>query len=347
MGKTSPIKLACVGAGYFARFHVEAWSRIPEVRLVAICDREIEKAKNLGQEFGIAKQYSSLETLLEKESVDLVDIITPPSTHLELCNLAADHNKAIICQKPLAPSYQEAVELVKNISGKVPFMVHENYRFQPWYRKIKAMLVNGDIGDHIHSLYFQTRLGDGWQPDAYLQRQPYFRTMPRLLIFETGVHFIDTFRFLLGEVDTVFADLRKLNQQIAGEDCALVWFKMASGARAIWDANRYNESSSDNPRYTFGTMLLEGNKGSIRLYHDGRITLQRLDQQESEVVYEHRDHAFGSDCVYFTQRHLIESMLQNNPSETEGNEYLQNLRIQEAIYKSAETQQIVTVGFDL
>lgn len=337
------LRLACIGAGYFAQFHVEAWTRIPEVQLVAICDRDKEKAQAMSEEFGIPRVYESIGTLLREESLDVVDIITPPATHRELCTLAADHGTAIICQKPLAPTVEEAVRLVDTVSAKVTFMVHENFRFQPWYRQIKTMLNHGVIGDRLHSLYFQTRLGDGWQPDAYLQRQPYFRNMPQLLIFETGIHFIDTFRYLLGEVDSVFADLRKLNDQIAGEDCGLVWFKMANGSRAIWDANRFNESRADNPRYTFGTMLLEGSQGSIRLYHDGRITVQLLDQDEKEVNYSHYDRGFGGDCVYFTQRHLVDSLLNKIECETDGKKYLQNLRIQECIYESARLQRVVQI----
>ncbi len=339
----APLKLACVGAGYFSQFHVEAWTRIPEVNLVAICDRDEQKAQAMAQANGVTTVYGSMEQLLDNEALDLIDIITPPATHMELCKMAAEKGVAIICQKPLAPTYQEAVELVKSMPDNLPFMVHENFRFQPWYRKIRQLIEQGAIGDQIHSLYLRTRTGDGWQPDAYLQRQPYFRTMPKLLIFETGIHFIDTFRYLLGEVDCVFADLRKLNGAITGEDCALVWFKMANGARAIWDANRYNESDSENPRYTFGTMLLEGNQGSIRLYQDGRLTLQPLGQLEEEVHYQHHHRGFGADCVYFTQKHLIESLLKHTPCETTGSKYLQNLQIQEAIYESAKLKQAVRI----
>ena len=58
--------------------------------------------------------------------------------------------------------------------------------------------------------------------DAYLARQPFFREYPRLLIYETGVHFIDTFRFLLGEVATVVAETKRLNPAIRGEDAGQV-----------------------------------------------------------------------------------------------------------------------------
>ena len=342
MSDQAPIKLACVGAGYFAQFHVEAWTRIPEVQLIAICDQDKDKAQAMAEEFGVPKVYSSMEALLKNEALDLVDIITPPATHWELCNLAANHGKAIICQKPLAPTYQEAKELVQSVSEKVPLMVHENYRFQPWHQKTKSLIDSGAIGQ-VHALYFQTRLGDGWQHDAYLQRQPYFRTMERLLIYETGVHFIDTFRFLMGEADNVYADLRKLNQDIAGEDSGLMIIHFKNGGRAIWDANRYNESLSDNPRYTFGEMLLEGDQGSIRLYQSGEITLQKLGEKPEPVPYRHYDKGFGADCVYFTQKYLVNCLLNNTPCDIDGKKYLENLRIQEAVYESARLKQVVKI----
>jgi predicted dehydrogenase len=62
-------------------------------------------------------------------------------------------------------------------------MVHENFRFQPWHREIKRLLVQDSIGDRLHSLTFRSRPGDGWGERAYLDRQPYFRDMPRFLIY--------------------------------------------------------------------------------------------------------------------------------------------------------------------
>ena len=70
-------------------------------------------------------------------------------------------------------------------------------------------------------------------PDAYLARQPFFREYTRLLVYETGVHFIDTFRFLLGEVTGVYARLRRLNPVIRGEDAGQLLLEFANGATAI------------------------------------------------------------------------------------------------------------------
>ncbi len=336
----APLRLACIGTGYFAQFHIEAWTRIPEVQLVALCDQDQNKLQSAAKKFQIGRCYSSTTELYHENDLDLVDIITPPDTHFALSKEAAGQGVNIICQKPLAPTYQEAAQLVKTVSKKVSLMVHENYRFQPWYQKAKSLIKEGVIG-LPHALYIQTRLGDGWQQDAYVQRQPYFRTMSRLLIYETGVHFIDTFRFLLGEVDNVYANLKKLNKDIAGEDSGIMILNFKNGSRAIWDANRYNESLSDNPRYTFGEMLLEGDLGTIRLNADGNMTLQILGEAPQAVPYKHYDRGFGGDCVFFTQKHLVHCLINDQVCEVDGTGYLENLRIQEAIYESAKRNRVI------
>jgi predicted dehydrogenase len=276
--------------------------------------------------------------MFDVEKPDFVDVITPPSAHREICAEAAGRGIQIICQKPLAPSYSEAEAIVLGAENAgVRFMVHENFRFQPWHREIKRQLAAGAIGDKIHSLSFRSRMGDGWGEEAYAPRQPYFREYPRLLVYENGVHFIDTFRFLAGEITRVTAWLRRLNPVIKGEDCALLVFEFANGSLGQWDANRYNESNSSDPRYTFGEFLLEGNGGSLRLGSDGSLTLQKLNGKEQVLNYRHERRGFCGDCVYFTQRHFVDRLLDGTPFETSGREYLKNLVVQEAVYKSAET----------
>ena len=331
-------KGVCVGAGYFSHFQYEAWGRIPEVTITAMCNRNAERARAIMDTFGIANHYADYREMLEKEKPDFVDIITPPPTHLEMCKVAADLGIHVICQKPLAPTFDEARQIVDHTGrAGIRFMVHENWRFQPWHRQIKKLLDSGVVGDKIHSLYFRSRMGDGWGKDAYIPRQPYFRDYPRLLVYENGIHFIDTYRYIAGEIKEVYAVLKKLNAVIAGEDYAAVVFHFASGTTGIWDANRYNESNVENPRYTFGEFLVDANGGSIRLYLDGRVTVQPLGEREQEKPYHHEDRGFSGDCCYFTQRHFIDRMLDGKPFETNGPEYLRSLAVQEAVYTSAES----------
>ena len=335
-------KAVAIGAGYFSQFHFDAWSRMDNVELCAICDSDVEKANQSAAKYGVANTYSDFAEMLTKEKPDFVDIITRPDSHLDLTSQAVAAGVPVICQKPLAPTFEEAERLVAVAEeAGVPLMVHENFRFQPWYREIKKLLDEQRVGDRLHSISIRTRTGDGWQPDAYMARQPYFREMERLLVFETGVHFIDTMRFLGGEIDGVYARLRKLNSDIAGEDAGTILFEFESGAEGIWDANRFNEPNAEDARYTFGDVLVEANGGSIRLYPDGRLTIQLLGKPELDHDYVHGKKNFASDCVLTTQQHFVQCLVESKSFETSGKNYLQTLSVQEAVYESAKSGQPV------
>lgn len=339
------MKGVCVGAGYFSRFQYEAWARIPEVEIVANCNRNVERAQEYAQEFGIAKSYAygDFAAMLDKEEPDFVDIITPPETHLELCKQAAERGIAIICQKPLAPSYAETLEVAELAeAGGARFMVHENWRWQPWYREIKSILDAGTIGEPFH-LSFRCRMGDGWGEDAYLDRQPFFRDYPRLFIFETGVHFLDTFRFLFGEAHSIYARTARRNRVIKGEDSALLVCNFQNGATAVLDANRYNESEAENPRYTFGTMRLDASGGHLELASDGSITIKRLGEEAYQHEYSPAPDGFAGDCVYAVQRHFVEAIQSGTPFEAEVDDYLKSVQLVELAYESAASGQVVNV----
>jgi predicted dehydrogenase len=181
------LRVVSVGAGYFSRFQHEAWSRIPEVGIVAVCDLVEDKARTVQEPFGIANRYTCWTEMLDREKPDF-STSSPRPLATRRCAYASRRGIHLICQKPLAPTMEEATRIVESAQAAgVRLMVHENFRWQPWYRKIKELQTTGTIGEftHIHVL---TRLGHGWGERAYLDRQPYFRDYPRLLIYETGVH---------------------------------------------------------------------------------------------------------------------------------------------------------------
>ena len=340
------LKGVCIGAGYFSHFQYEAWQRIPEVEIVAFSNRDQTKAAEISSKFGIPNSYTDYREMFDVEKPDFVDIITPPPTHQQICDEAAKRGINIICQKPLGPSVEAAREIVANAAlANVRFMVHENFRFQPWHREIKLLIDAGAIGEKLHSMHFRTRMGDGWGENAYIPRQPYFRDYPRLLVYETGVHYIDTFRYLAGDITRVTAWLRRLNPVIKGEDCGLLVFEFANGALAQWDANRFNEPACPvaDARYTFGEFLVEGNTGSLRLHLDGRITIKELGGEEHEHSYSHQRRGFAGDCCYIAQRHFADCLLTGQPCETSGEEYLKTMMIQEAMYESAAKRGPVDV----
>ena len=88
---------------------------------------------------------------------------------------------------------------------------------------------------------------------------------------------------------------------------------------------------------------MEGNAENIRLYNDGRITLQKLGEEETEEPYLHEDKNFAGDCVYFLQKHFVHNYLNGLPFETGVKAYLKNLEIQEAVYESARERKVIQI----
>ncbi|WP_419913094.1 Gfo/Idh/MocA family protein [Hoeflea sp.] len=338
MRMPSPIRVACVGAGYFSRFHYEAWNRIADALPVASINRDIEKARTTG-----LPAYSDLDMALGEQKPDLLDIITPPHTHLETIRRALDGGvRAIICQKPFCRDLGEAKEAVAlaRDSGAL-LVVHENFRFQPWYRLIKSEIEGGRIGTMLQ-FTFRLRTGDGQGDDAYLDRQPYFQEMPRFLVHETAVHWIDVFRFIAGEPDAVYADLRKHNPAIAGEDAGHILFDYQSGARCLFDGNRLLDHRAENYRLTLGEGLIEGTDGTLSLHGDGTVRYRPFGSLEEAVLLEVQKYqGFAGDCVYALQKHVIDGLVNGAPIENLAEDYLQNVRIVEAVYRSNEAGERV------
>ena len=300
------LRLATAGSGYFSQFHYEAWRRL-DVELAGICTRDPDSARSLARDFGTPAIYGDFAEMLDRVRPDLVDIITPPETHLGFIAAAAQRGIPMICQKPFTPSLEDAVAAVAIAEAAgVPLVVHENFRFQPWYGEIRRRLESGAIGEP-YQVSFRLRPGDGQGPEAYLGRQPYFQKMERFLIHETAIHLIDVFRYLFGEVTSVTAELSRLNPAIAGEDAGLILFGFANGARGLFDGNRLADHAAENRRLTMGEMLVEGADGAIRLSGDGALFHRRHGaNREQPIDYRWENRGFGGDSVYRLQSHVLD-----------------------------------------
>ena len=331
------IKVAVVGTGYFSQFHFEAWRRLPGVRLVAVCSLDPASLVEAAARYMIPRQFADVGQMLDATAPDLLDIVAPPAAHLPLLREAAARKVNVVCQKPLGGDLASAREMVRLAEeAGITLVVHENFRFMPWYREAQRLLAEGALGEP-YSIAFRLRPGDGQGPRAYLDRQPYFQKMPRFLIHETAIHLIDVFRYLLGEVSGVVARLRRLNPAIAGEDAGLVLLDFVSGAAGLFDGNRLVDFPADHPRLTMGEMLLEASDATLRLDGWGRLWLRARQGGEREHAYAWRDQGYGGDCVHALQRHIIAHYAEGAPLENRGEAYLRNLEIEDAIYRSAES----------
>lgn len=346
---TAALRVGVVGAGYFCRFHLDAWRRIPGVDIAGVADLDPRRAREtltdaLGSAHGVPV-YEDAAALLAEQRIDILDIVSPPPTHAELIAASFEHPiRATICQKPFCASLDEARAMVDRIeaAGRL-VVVHENFRFQPWYRALARALDDGLIGAP-HQVTFRLRPGDGQGPQAYLDRQPYFQTMERLLIHETAVHWIDTFRFLFGEPTAVFADIRRMNPAIVGEDAAMFIFRYADGRRALFDGDRLLDHAAGNTRLTMGEAILEGEGGEIRVSGDAAVMYRRFGEMDwSSIAFEASRLGFGGDCVRELQAHVCDHLLTGAPVENAARDYLRNIEIEAALYRSASTGAVEQV----
>ena len=336
------LKVASIGAGYFSRFHHEAWARIPEVTLVGAAD--LDPGALRARAPGVP-HFSDAAEMIARTGPDLVDIVTPPATHREMIRAAITEGaRAAICQKPFTTGLAEAEATAAEAAhAGLTLVVHENFRFQPWYRELRAMIDAGRLGE-ILQITFRLRPGDGRGPRAYLDRQPYFREMERFLIHETGVHWIDTFRYLLGRPESVWADLRRLNPAIAGEDAGIVIFGYPDGRRAIFDGNRLADHPAENRRRTMGESLIEGTAMTALLDGEGRIWLRAFGSNEwGAHGFAAPETGFGGDCVHALQSHVVAGLLHGAPLENRAEDYLDVIRIEEAIYESDASGRRITL----
>ncbi len=334
-----------IGAGYFSDFHLDAWNRSDRAEITCVCDREASKAEAAAAKYDVGAFSCNVPEALASQDFDFIDIVTGPDNRFELIQQLLDTRLPIICQKPLANSFVQARRIFRAVENSpAPFMVHDNFRFQPWYREIKKLIDSGVIGRNVDSIVMRTRMGDGWGPDAYLARQPYFRTMPRLLVQETGVHFIDTFRYLLGEIAGCEAELCQHNEVIVGEDAGTVRLFMNSGAVATWEADRFHESLVDNPRYTFGELIVDANQGSLWMSATGAITIKPLGKPAYQHDYAPSTLGFAGDCVMACQQHFLDVLDGAVECETSPQHYGKTLEAVEAVYKSDRLQQRVQLA---
>jgi D-apiose dehydrogenase len=313
---------AIAGCGFFAQFHIEAWRRMEDVELVAACDPDLGRARAAAP-----RAYGTLEELLAAETLDFVDIATRPEAHVELVRMAIGRRLPVICQKPMAPTLAEAIEMARDAeSSGARVMIHENWRWQPWYRQAKARIEAGEIGDPV-TYRFRIRKRDGAGPEPYLA-QPYFRQMPRLLIHETMVHPIDTARFLFGGLSTVSARASRRNPIVAGEDGCQLVLAHDSGLAGIADGNRFVDLAPDSP--PLGDAEFEGERGVLRVEANGDVTRNGERVWRNEVLAGYR-----GDSVLATQRHFVDCLRTGAAFETSAAEYLLSFAAVEAAYRSA------------
>jgi predicted dehydrogenase len=342
VGTRPPLRAGLIGCGFISQQHIPAWQASPDAELVALCDADRARAKERARQFGISTIYEDVETMLKSEQLDCVDIATRPESHKALASLAASHGVHVLCQKPLAATMAEAREIAGICArAGVRFMVLEMWRHLPALKDLKQQL-DADLIGPVHSLRLlgHRRPMNRFHPvDA---NQPYFADMPKLLVYEMMIHYIDGIRSLMGDVETVYARITRVNPLIAGEDHALVVFAHKSGATSMVDCS-WASPTDRQPRMGAGDMLLEGRDGSLHLdpfdaelrhiANDGTVTVLKRYDSTGPSAYQA---AFDSCIADFAA-----AIRHGRPFLSPGSDNLKTLAATLAAYESVQENTVV------
>jgi predicted dehydrogenase len=339
----SELNGALIGCGFFAINQMHAWNDVDGARIVAICDRDPERLKIVGDQFGIERRYSDANALFSDGGFDFVDIATTVQSHRILVEMAAHHKVPAICQKPFAKTLADAKAMVAACrAAGVPLMVHENFRWQTPIQAVRKVLDEGSIGTPFWGR-FSFRSGY----DVF-SGQPYLAEGERFIIEDLGIHTLDIARYILGDVRSVTARTKRVNPRIKGEDVATILLDHESGATSIVDVS-YATKFSKEP---FPETLIEidGSEGTIRLTQGYQLEVTNANGSATDDVsptlmsWASRPWHNIQESVYAIQQHWVNKLKQGAGHSTSGADNLKTFALVEGAYESAASGQTVDVG---
>ena len=336
-------KGALIGCGFFAVNQMHGWRDLAEVDLVAICDRDAERLRVVGDEFGIVRRYASAEEMFADGGFDFVDIATTVGSHRALVELAASHRVPAICQKPFAPTLDDAKAMVAATEAAgIPLMIHENFRWQTPILAVKTVLRSGAIGEPF---WGRVSFRSGF--DVF-SGQPYLARGKRFIIEDLGIHSLDIARFLFGDASHVTARTRRINPDIAGEDVATMLLDHHNGVTSIVDVSYATRLPEEPFPETF--VEIDGSKGTLRLGKDYKLTVHGPDGTTQSTVapnllpWASRPWHNIQESVALIQKHWIERLAAGGEPDTSGRDNLKTLALVEAAYISAERGETTAIS---
>jgi predicted dehydrogenase len=339
-----PLRGALIGCGFVAQFHLAAWQEVAEARLEALCDLDPARLMQASSRVPGAQLYREPSALFAAGPLDFVEICTRPESHVALVTLAAQHGVHVLCQKPAALTATDLRAMVDACDAAgVRLMIHENWRFRPWYRALRAEIDAGSIGRPIR-LRLAHRDTRALRPDGFAD-QPYFFEMPRLILLEMGCHLIDTARYLLGEVASVSATLGHFGAGHPGEDLATLSLQFASGALGLLDLTWCASPELARPEWAMNETVVEGTEGMLRLRRDGALERVSLTgATEIRRVPLPPDDRVYLDGYIATQTHFIEGLRRGVEHETSGLDTIRTMDVVWSAYRSAEEGRRVALS---
>ncbi|MDD5502901.1 MAG: Gfo/Idh/MocA family oxidoreductase [Candidatus Thermoplasmatota archaeon] len=341
------LRVAVIGMGFAGRLHCESYESLGEkAKIVVICDSNEERAKNYAEMFN-AEACTDYHQLLNRKDIDAIDICAPHHLHVQLAVEAAKAGKHILCEKPIAITVEEADKIIDAAKkAGVTLMVAENHLFTPAHQKIKEIVDSGKVGR-----VFLVRAFEAATSELIMNPDPKdWRANPKNqgMLLDMAVHKFAFLRWVLGDIDSVFAIREKLVVTTLApnyDDTALLIVKFKSGAVGEIVVTGGNPAGITNSTEVYGT------DGTIMENHlwEKPVTYLSVTAPESNGEWicpevEHRPYP-GYYNISFRNEvaHFVDCVLNEKKPEMTGEDGREAVRAVIAATKSAEIKRFVKV----
>src|SRR5215204_531362 len=298
--KRSPVGIGIIGTGFARTTQIPGFRDCMGAKVVAIASRNPDRAEVIAKEFGIEHVAANWQELVAHRDVDLVSVVTPPSTHMEITLAALEHRKAVLCEKPMALNAGEAARMVENArSAGVLALVDHELRFLNSRRVMRGMLQTGAIGSVRHCNYvfrsdyrgIADRAWDWWSDE----------TMGGGALGAIGSHVVDSFRWMLSaEVTKVLGMLTTHIKQrrdkssggmraVTTDDEAKLLFRFGDGPQTQEATGAASISVVESGKYE-NRLEISGTKGALMVEETGELWLSPLGSGTWRPVQVDQDH---------------------------------------------------------
>ncbi|QKS70139.1 Gfo/Idh/MocA family oxidoreductase [Paenalkalicoccus suaedae] len=338
------MKVAVIGCGSIAQHrHLPEYHANDAVEIVAVVDINEERAKQTADKYG-AKAYTDYKEVLAIDDIEAVSVCTPNYLHAPISIDALEAGKHVLCEKPMATSKEEAVNMIAaaNNAGK-KLMIAHNQRFVPSHKKARDIIASGELGK-IFS--FRTAFGHGgperWSADG--MDSWFFRKDEAFIgaMGDLGVHKTDLLRYILGEEFTevgAFVEASaKENSTV--DDTAVLMLKSESGIIGSLAASWSYTAGEDN------STVIYAEKGILRL-EDDPVHSMIVQYKTGEVVKYELGGIQTNDSGGQTNTHVIDQFVTSIQDDVEppvsGEEGMKSLNIILGALEANETKRIVSL----
>lgn len=302
------IRMAIIGAGVWGETHAYLYDEHPSVELVAICDRNIDRARKLAARFNVPSVYSDHKQMLQEVDCDAVAIVTPDFAHGDLAVDCANAGKHILLEKPPATTVRHIEDILNAVAhNNVRMMVDLHNRWSPPFAVARQSLENGELG-HPYSAYF--RLNDTkWVATDMLP----WADQSSILWF-LGSHSLDTLRwFFNDEVDQVYSVSRKGILSLQGidtEDIFQTIIEFRNGGIATMENSWITPNG--HPCINDIKFNIVGTKGMISLDLSNNQMIERFledGRDRPDVLVRHFVHGKPKGFAYESIRHFVDNLI--------------------------------------